>query len=379
MNEQLTELFKRYFEGTATEAERQELMELVMESDDVLLESVMRQRWEALQGTAVQTPDGAHVLAAILNKPVRLKPVRQRWYWAAAAAVLMLAGIGGYFQLRHQKEITVVAKVQKVTPGYEHATLTLADGSVVQLDSTGNRTLQQGGSLVRQQGGQLVYAASLDKDKDAVTYNTLHTPRGGQFKVTLPDGTTVWLNAASSIRYPTTFPGQERRVEMSGEAYFEVAKNGEKPFKVSVNGKAEVNVLGTHFNINAYPDEGIIKTTLLEGVVSMSNPTNQPVLLKPGQQAAAGQADIKIVKDANIDQVMAWRYGLFNFDRSNLQSVMNELSRWYDVDVRYEGQVSSQIFRGKIKRDLSLIQVLEVLQDVNIKFRMEGKTIVVYN
>jgi ferric-dicitrate binding protein FerR (iron transport regulator) len=166
---------------------------------------------------------------------------------------------------------------------------------------------------------------------------------------------------------------------MSGEAYFEVAKNGEKPFKVSVNGKAEVKVLGTHFNINAYPDEGIIKTTLLEGVVSMSNPTNQPVLLKPGQQAAAGQADIKIVKDANIDQVMAWRYGLFNFDRSNLQSVMNELSRWYDVDVRYEGQVSSQTFRGKIKRDLSLTQVLEVLQDVNVKFRMEGKTIVVYN
>ncbi|SEW44046.1 FecR family protein [Chitinophaga sp. YR573] len=376
MNEQLTELFKRYFEGTATETERQELMELVMESDDVLLESVMRQRWEALQGTTVQTPSGAHVLAAILDKPVRMRPVRQRWYWAAAA-VLLLVSIGGYFQLKNHTEIRGVAKIGKVTPGYERATLTLDDGSMVQLDSTGNRTLQQGGSLIRQQGGQLVYTASAAKD--AMTYNTLRTPRGGQFKVTLPDGTTVWLNAASSIRYPTTFPGKERRVEMSGEAYFEVAKNEGKPFKVSANGKAEVKVLGTHFNVDAYPEEGIIKTTLLEGAVSMSTPANPPVLLKPGQQATAGLADIKVVNDANIDQVMAWRYGLFNFDRSNLQSVMNELSRWYDVSVRYEGQIPSRTFRGKIKRDLSLTQVLEVLQDVNIKFRMEGKTIVVYN
>lgn len=377
MNEQLTELFNRYFDGTATDADRQKLMELVMESDDVLLESVMRQRWEALQGTTVQTPSGAHVLAAILNKPVQMKPVRQRWYWAAAAAVLLLLGIGGYFQLKHQQEITGVAKIEKVTPGYERATLTLNDGSVVQLDSAGNRTIQQGGSSIRQQGGQLVYAAS--SGKNAVTYNTLRTPRGGQFKVILPDGTTVWLNAASSIRYPTAFLGQERRVEMSGEVYFEVAKSEEKPFKVSVNGRAEVKVLGTHFNVNAYPEENIIKTTLLEGAVSMSTPASSPVLLKPGQQAATGKAEIKVVNDANIDQVMAWRYGLFNFDRSNLQSVMNELSRWYDVDVRYEGQIPSRIFRGKIKRDLSLTQVLEVLQDVNIKFKMEGKTIVVYN
>ncbi|MGO4293167.1 FecR family protein [Chitinophaga sp. RAB17] len=377
MNKELTELFNRYFDGTATEADRRKLMELVMESDDVLLESVMRQQWEALQGATVQAPSGDHVLAAILNKPARMRPVRQRWYWAAAAAVLLLVSIGGYFQLKHQKEITDVAKIEKVTPGYERATLTLDDGSVVQLDSAGNRTLQQGGASIQQQGGQLVYAAT--SDKDAATYNTLRTPRGGQFKVTLPDGTTVWLNAASSIRYPTTFLGQERRVEVSGEAYFEVAKNEKMPFKVSVNGKAEVKVLGTHFNVDAYPEEGIIKTTLLEGAVSMSTPANPSVLLKPGQQAAAGQAGIKVVNDANIDQVMAWRYGLFNFDRSNLPSVMNELSRWYDVDVRYEGQIPSRTFRGKINRDLSLAQVLEVLQDVNIKFRMEGKTIVVYN
>ena len=376
MNEQLTELFKRYFDGTITDTEHQELMELVMASDDVQLESSMRQQWEALQGTTVQAPDGAHVLAAILDKPVQMKPVRLRWYWAAAAT-LLLVSLGGYFQLKHQQKITGIAKIEKVTPGYEHATLTLDDGSVVQLDSAGNRTLQQGGSLIQQQGGQLVYAAS--PDKNAVVYNTLRTPRGGQFKVTLPDGTVVWLNAASVIRYPTTFSGQERRVEMSGEAYFEVAKNEKKPFKVSANGKAEVQVLGTHFNINAYPDESVIKTTLLEGAVSVSNPTNQPVILKPGQQAASGQAAIQIVNDANIDQVMAWKYGLFNFDRSNLPTVMNELSRWYDVDVRYEGQIPSRVFRGKIKRDLSLAQVLEVLQDVNIKFRMEGKTLVVYN
>ncbi|WP_436488705.1 FecR family protein [Chitinophaga sp. ARDCPP14] len=376
MNEQLTELFKRYFEGTATDEEHQELMELVRKSDDVLLESVMRRRFEAMQDTAVQAPGGAHVLAAILEKPVRIKPVMQHWYWAAAAAILLLVSVGGYFQLTHQQQSTV-ADAQKVTHGYERATLTLDNGAVVQLDSTGHRTLQQGGALVQQQGGQLVYAPSANKD--AVTYNTLRTPRGGQFKITLPDGTLVWLNAASSIRYPTVFSGQERRVEMTGEVYFEVAKNEEKPFKVSINGKAEINVLGTHFNVNGYPDERIIKTTLLEGSVSMLIPANQPVLLKPGQQATASQGAITVANDANIDQVMAWRFGLFNFDRANLQSVMNELSRWYDVDVRYEGQVPSRTFRGKIKRDLNLAQVLEVLQDVNIKFRMEGKTIVVYN
>ncbi|WP_346320894.1 FecR domain-containing protein [Chitinophaga sp. YIM B06452] len=380
MDDRLQDLLKRFFEGTVTAAEQQELMELVMASDDAMLEPLMRARWEAMQAIETDAPDGSHILAAILERPTPVRSMRKRWYWAAAAAALLVVSAGGYMLVTKTGKPTVQT-AQQFGPGYRHATLVLDDGTVVTLDSNGHRTLQQGRAVVRQQGGQLVYDES--GDDGAVTYNTLRTPPGGQFKITLPDGTAVWLNAASSIRYPTAFNGSERRVEITGEAYFEIAQRPEMPFKVGVANKAEVAVLGTDFNVNAYQDEGIIKTTLLQGAISMAAPSGRPALLKPGQQAqlntANASANIKIINDANIDQAVAWRKGLFNFDHTDLRSVMNELSRWYNVDVRYEGELPFRTFRGKITRNLSLPEVLEVLQDVDIRFRMEGKTIVVYN
>lgn len=380
MNDRMQDLLKRFFDGTATAAEQQELMELVTASDNSTLEPLMRDRWEAMQAMETSVPDGSHILAAILERPVEVRSMRKRWYWAAAAAALLFAATGGYLWMTKNTR-PAVSTARHFGPGYQHATLVLDDGTVIQLDSNGNRTLQQGGSLVQQNGGQLVYDES--GDNSAITYNTLNTPPGGQFKITLPDGTVVWLNAASSIRYPTAFKGSERRVEITGEAYFEVAQNPALPFKIGVVNKAEVAVLGTNFNVHAYQDDGIIKTTLLTGAISMAAPAGQPVLLKPGQQGQLNTtnapANIKVINDANIEQAIAWRNGLFNFDHADLKSVMNELSRWYNVDVRYEGELPSRTFRGKITRNLSLPEVLDVLQDVDIKFRMEGKTIIVFN
>ncbi|WP_343744192.1 FecR domain-containing protein [Chitinophaga sp.] len=378
MNDRLQDLLQRFFDGTATADEQRELMEMVNATSDSMLEPLMRDRWEAIRQQEANAPDGSHILASILERPIPVRTMRKRWYWAAAAAALFFAGTGEYFIMTKSDQSNVQTAGQ-FSPGNQQATLMLDDGTVVQLDSNGNRTLQQGGSLVQQQGGQLVYDES--GNHAPVAFNTLRTPPGSQFKITLPDGTVAWLNAASSIRYPTAFQGTERRVEITGEAYFEVAQNREMPFRIGVIDKAEIAVLGTSFNVNAYQDEGFIKTTLLQGAVSMTASSGQPVLLKPGQQAQfnTSSSDIHIIQDANIDQAVAWRKGLFNFDHADLKSVMNELSRWYNVDVRYEGALPSRTFRGKITRNLSLPEVLDVLQDVDIKFRMEGKTIVVYN
>lgn len=381
MNDRLDHLLRKFFEDTITAEELKELMNSVLETENSRLEPLLRQRWEAMQDSNVHAPDGAHVLAAILSRPAKVRFIYRRWRWVAAAMLLLLVCAGGAFLLFHNKTMPGKPVAAVVTPGYQHATLVLDDGSVVELDSSGNRILKQGTTTIQQQGGQLTYDHS--GNDTHITYNTLSTPSGGQFKVTLPDGTIVWLNARSSIRYPTSFQGRERRVEMKGEAYFEVARNSQMPFRINVESQAEVSVLGTSFNINAYGDEEIIKTTLLNGAVAMAAMSGKPVAIKPGQQAQLGtqseSTDIKVIDHVNIDQVNAWRNGLFNFDHADLKSIMNEISRWYGVDIRYRGELPARTFRGSINRNLPLEQVLEILQDVNVKFRMEGKTIVVFN
>lgn len=380
MNDRLNYLLTQFFGDVITAEEQQELMGMVLEADDPQLELLLRQRWEAMQDDKVQAPDGAHVLAAILSRPAQVKSIYRSWYRVAAAVLFILITAGGLL-LYYQRTAPVKPVAETVRPGHQHATLVLGDGSVVELDSSGNRILKQGGIVVQQQGGQLKYAHPGNSAQ--VTFNTLSTPPGGQFKVTLPDGTVVWLNAGSAIRYPTIFQGKERRVEMKGEAYFDVAPNSEMPFRVAVNNQSEVLVLGTDFNINAYQDDGLIKATLLNGAVSVSGTAGKPAILKPGQQAQLntqnGSANITVTSNVNLEQVNAWRNGLFNFEHAGLKSVMNEISRWYGVGVRYEGEIPSRTFGGKITRNLPLEQVLEVLQDVDIRFRMEGKTIVVYN
>ncbi len=211
--------------------------------------------------------------------------------------------------------------------------------------------------------GELAYNAATMYNAP-ISYNTISTPKGRQFTLQLPDGSKVWLNAASSLRYPVAFAGAERKVEITGEAYFEVAKNKKMPFKVSINNKTTVEVLGTHFNVNAYNDEETIKTTLLEGVVKVSH-EKQTQLLQPGEQASVSQPSQKsqsiTVQTTDVDAAVAWKNGTFSFTNASLETVMRQLARWYDIEVEFVGAVPGGAFSGEIDRALSLDQVLKGL------------------
>lgn len=292
-----------------------------------------------------------------------------RYWWAAAAVFLLLVAGTWFFMNGPQRQEMVTATVYDRAPGTDKALLTLADGKVVPLDNTGKEQLVQGNTAIQHQGGLLKYSAGAH----AAGFNTLSTPRGGQFRVVLPDGTAVWLNAATSLRYPTAFDGNERVVMLRGEAYFEVAKNA-RPFRVQIDERTAVEVLGTHFNIHAYSDENQISTTLLEGKVVMtrSDALLRRVVLNPGQQAIADKEQLAISKQVNIDQVMAWKNGMFNFEGMDLPAVLRQLARWYDVEIVYEGKIPTRKFGGEMQRDLSLQQVLRILERMDVKCRIEN-------
>jgi ferric-dicitrate binding protein FerR (iron transport regulator) len=240
-----------------------------------------------------------------------------------------------------------------------------------------NGTIQHGSAKINKQGGLLIYNALASyKSGKKVLYNTLSTPRGGQYQVVLPDGSKVWLNAESSLHFPTAFTGNQREVTLTGEAYFEVAKYMEKPFRVKVDGMS-INVLGTHFNVNAYSDENTIKTSLLEGSVKIIK-GNLSELLKPGYQAVLNKKQDKIrITDADMDGVMAWKNGLFQFDGADINNIMHEIGRWYNVEIVYSGKVPTRTFEGKISRDAELSEVLRILELSKVKFSVVGRKIIV--
>ncbi|MCS3795958.1 FecR family protein [Niastella sp. OAS944] len=313
--------------------------------------------------------------------PVRRAATYSIWKTVAAAAVVTaVLGTSAYFLLK--KDTSEVATVQPehsvladAAPGAYKAQLVLDDGSTIELDSAGNRKLaQQGNMQVMNADGQLVYK------KDATTkatalFNTLKTARGQMYPVKLSDGSAVWLNSSSSIRFPVAFTEQERRVEITGEAYFEVAHNDKKPFTVSVNG-TEVQVVGTVFNINSYNDEGSMRTTLLKGAVKVKK-GDQQVMIKPGEQAQVLNDNIKVNKEVNITKEVAWKNGLFYFKNEDLKTIMRQIARWYDVDVVYEGNVSKEGISGKIYRNTNLSEVLKLLNVLEVNFKMEGKKLII--
>jgi transmembrane sensor len=310
----------------------------------------------------------------------------KRLGWAAAASLILL-GAAVYFSTRHnskQPAIQIAALPKNdILPGGNKAILTLAGGRTIILDSTANGTLaQQGNSKVQKLSNrQLSYSTTTTgyPSRARPEYNTLSTPRGGQYQLTLSDGTSVWLNSASSVTYPTTFTGKDRSVTITGEVYFEVADNKDQPFKVftASPNNMEIEVLGTHFNINAYSDETEIKTTLLAGRVKVSK-ASQSALLSPGEQAQANKdGSLKVAAGINTEEVMAWKNGLFQFDSVDIHTVMRELARWYDVDIRYEGPVTPDRFSGKLPRDATASEVLTVLEKNQVHFRIEGKKIIV--
>lgn len=297
---------------------------------------------------------------------------------AIAASVIIAISASSLFYFLNDKTTTplipkTIAIKSDVKPGVIGAILTLGNGSKVVLDNLSSGKLaNQKNTVVIKKKDELVYTQGSNAQEEL---HTLTTPRAHRYNLILADGTKVWLNAASSITFPTAFIGNERKVVITGEAYFEVSKDPKRPFRVFAN-DTEVKVLGTHFNINAYQDEDNIKTTLLEGSVQLSK-NGKKVFLKPGEQGqASNTGTLKIVSDVNLQAIMAWKNGTFYFQNASIQMVLKEISRWYDVTVIYEKGIPTRFFEGEIQRDLQLSVLLKTLEKSNdIHFEIEGKTI----
>lgn len=374
----LKELFNQYITGNASPSEQEAFLHMVLLPEhrdelDALMHAFMLDT-----GSSSPLPESSFqsILSAIVNEikpvPVRRMHNIRKWSWVAASLlVLVLAGTYLWTGTAINKPSSIVA----IAPGKEGAVLTLANGTQVVLDSLGNGVVaNQNGTQVTLTNGLLRYNAGGSPGGE-IFYNKISTPKGRQFHVQLPDGTDVWLNAASTIRYPTAFTGKERLVEVTGEAYFEVAENAERPFIVNANNRAKIEVLGTHFNVNAYGNEESLNTTLLEGTVRISaNGSN--ALLKPGEQAVL-KDQLNIVSNADTDKILAWKNGLFNFEGMRLRQVMRQLERWYDIEVVYENNVPDIEFYGKLKRDISLADLFVAFKDLDIHFSMEGRKLTV--
>ncbi|HEY1009446.1 MAG TPA: FecR domain-containing protein [Daejeonella sp.] len=292
---------------------------------------------------------------------------------ASAAVILLFVGFGGYFfTVKNEPVVQRAVKVTDALPGGKKAVLTLSDGSRIILDDISNGTLAKQGNITinKTSDGQLIYDASgaAGEKNFEGTYNTISTPRGGEYQVILPDGSKVWLNSASSIRFPTMFSGGQRDVTLTGEAYFEVARNPARPFNVSAN-NMKVSVLGTHFNLMAYEDEASVKATLLEGSIRVSSGTSS-ALVKPGEQAHISAKNIS-VSQADLEEAMAWKNGYFYFKNTDIKSVMRQLSRWYDVEVEYGGDLPATVFSGKMYRNVNASKLLDILSYFKVNFRVE--------
>ena len=394
----LYSLLHQYLNNTINNDDCEELLNHLKKTDPAEIEHVIDANLFNLnEGPAFGAQRSREVFDLILSdsrftKSAHVSAENSKTYkysWLKIAVAALVFFTAGIFITLHHKTTTVQireannSKPQIILPGSQKAILTIANGKIIVLGNANNGTLVKTGvsSVVKTRNGQIVYQtkAGANVANNSVGYNTLTTPKGGEYQVILPDGTKVWLNAASSITYPTAFIGNERHVELSGEAYFEVTKNKFKPFYVDMN-KVQVKVLGTHFNIAAYVDDEAITATLLEGSVQITK-NNQQSLLKPGQQAVMDNNNNNItVSEANIDDAIAWKNGYFIFNDDNITSIMKKLSRWYDVDVDYRGKFDDQKFGGTFYRSKSITELTQYLEMVGkIHFKITGRRITVMN
>jgi len=389
-------LFRAYFNKTATPDERNELMILLDRAEnDEQIRDILAKTWEQ-QGINSQVFSDAKteaMLSGILEQgknaeslPV-IKSRKKMFVWqrVAAAAVVFCAIAGAYFLWTEgrQHQEAAISKIKgnpltvAIVPGSNKAILTLSDGSAIALDSTrqGMLTSQGNARVINLNGTTLSYNAANAKDLQTV-YNTLSTPGGGQYQLLLSDGTKVWLNASSSIHFPSVFKGSERNVTITGEAYFEVAKNAAMPFTVTARDMT-VQVLGTHFDVMAYNDENAINTTLLEGSVKISSGAVHKMLV-PGQQSRVDKTGQIEIAAADVEEATAWKDGLFQFNGYSIETIMRQISRWYDVEVVYEGEIPTGHFSGMVNRSNNISQVLKIMEGGGVGFRIEGRKIVVF-
>jgi len=396
LNARLRYLFNSYYNQTATEQEQDELFQIINAStNDAELTALIQQAWNDLD---VNEPlfdpsKSMDMLNNILKNGNQdnihiIKPSDHHRLWlrlGTAAALMIFLGFGAYVLINKKKQSDSqkgIAKTQPThdaLPGGNRALLTLANGKTIYLDNAQNGVLAREGStqINKTRDGQLVYKGGKDEAANrAVPMNTITTPRGGQYQLVLNDGSKVWLNSASSLSFPAVFTGKTREVEITGEAYFEVAKNAAMPFRVKTN-HTVIEVLGTHFNTMAYNDEAVMKTTLLEGSVKISN-NHYTSVLKPGQQASLNQnSEIRVVNDADADESVAWKDGLFQFTDASIQSIMRQAARWYDVEVSYEGQIPVREFTGRISRNVKASELLGMLKYEGVNFKIENKHITI--
>lgn len=365
----------------ATPAEEEELFaELGKQSDDAEWVAMLNELHAHTEADPQYDPaEYEPVLQSILQQgnTGRVRPIRRMRRWAAAAAVVLLLTAAGSYWLLHKRHASPAAPIAAVDvlPGKNGAVLTLANGQQVVLDNRddGLITTAQGTQVVLK-NGQVEYQPS---GTGAPVNNTLHTPRGRKFRMQLPDGTLVWLNAASALTFPTAFTGTERKVELTGEAYFEVTK-GKTPFVVALSNKTSVTVLGTHFNVSAYADDPGISTTLLQGAVRVNVPEH-PSVLKPGQQLLFDKKAGTIALNNHVDTaaVMAWRNGVMNFQDKKLTAVIAMIARWYDIEVTYASTPPDITFVGEIGSDVNLSSVLTFLRESGVAFRLENRTLII--
>lgn len=385
MKDNIHQLIEKYLDGSITPAEEAALMAWYQEhnqtdiewvSDNADEEEQVRLRMLTRLGRQINIPAAP---------PVRRK--RMAYYLSAAAAVLLLLGFAGYYYFAqvhapaHPANTTLASK--DISPGGNKAVLTLANGDKVVLEDVQNGVISRQGnaSVNKTDSGRLSYQVT-DNGTSAVVYNTLTTPYGGQYQITLQDGTKVWLNAGSSLRFPASFAGNERNVTLTGEAYFEVAKDKARPFLVTTATGSEtpmtVKVLGTHFNINAYPDEQQNTVTLLEGAVKVDyGPSN--ALLAPGKEAILNKTTGRLhTADGDTESAIAWKNGYFIFDNEKVESIMRQISRWYDVEITYQGDVSRKAIGGSLSRSKNVSEVLNMLELTGtVHFKTNGRRIIV--
>lgn len=417
VNNRIPVLIMKHLKGMLSEEERKELEEWLNESElnQVLFDELTDQqkvKSKLNRFQSIRKDDIWNKTLKMINheeddqENVAIRRIVPWYRIAAIASVLLLVSITSYFLLTNKGEETSFQSVetqiiQDIEPGGDRAFLTLADGTVIPLDSIKREISLMGGMTVRKTDeGKLVYevASSNLRSGEDLKYNQISTPRGGQYQIVLSDGTRVWLNSASSLKYPIQFDGNSRIVELTGEAYFEVnsqkgAANRSIPFLVKTS-KQTIEVLGTHFNINSYEDEEAVKTTLLEGKVAVSinsdnlessnrmdkSVFNDRIILKPNEQSILGESGFKVV-EVNGEDFVAWKEGYFSFQRADLKTVMHQLSRWYDVDIVYTGEIPKETFTGKIYRNMSISKVLEVLAFAGVNFKIEGidnSTLIIY-
>ncbi|MFD2919860.1 FecR family protein [Terrimonas rubra] len=354
------------------------------------LETAYVERWYESLPDATGIPDaemeiiGERVYSKIING---IKPAPRRYIFLLRpllkVAAVLLVLLGGFFLYNRSLSPGKKAPEVFITPGSEKAVLQLADGTLILLDSagTGNLATDGGTQIVKLADGTVAYQDAGAVPNGLVAYNELQIPAGGFYKLQLPDKSMVWLNSVSSIRYPTKFTGKERRVIVKGEAYFEVAHNKLQPFIVEVAGKQEVTVLGTHFNISAYADEAVIKTTLLQGSVKVKAAgMDKQTRLSPGQQSIwQARAGITTRNGVDIEQAVAWKDGYFQFDETETTEIMRQLSRWYRTEMVVDPPLKGQTFSGKIPRTDNIEKILNIFERTgSIRYTIDGNTIKIF-